>query len=108
YDTDPYPQPTKTLQRARPPSIVKINKWIAEVTPAGGTDPMPAIRVALDFKPDAVFILSDGEFDASAVSETASLNRKKKIAINTLAFRSDAITLQLIAEQNAGVYRVVP
>ncbi|MEX2171734.1 MAG: VWA domain-containing protein [Pirellulales bacterium] len=108
YDTDPYPQPTKTLQRARRPSIVRINKWIAEITPNGGTDPMPAIQIALSLKPDAVYVLSDGEFDTSAVTATVLLNAQERIVIHTVAIQNDAVTLRQIAKQNGGVYRLVP
>lgn len=51
------------LMRATRDSKRRFERWIARVTPAGGTFPGEALSIAGACVPDAVFFLSDGEFD---------------------------------------------
>ena len=51
--------------------------WLRLIEPDGGTDPRPAMKQALMLRPDAVFLLSDGEFPAGTVDEVATLNTRK-------------------------------
>jgi hypothetical protein len=51
--------------------------WLRLIEPDGGTDPRVAMRQALGLKPDAVFLLSDGEFPDGTVNEIARLNRRR-------------------------------
>jgi hypothetical protein len=109
YDTTSYPQPISKLAQATDANIRKMSTWANGAIPNGGTDPMEAIEMALRLKPDAIFILSDGEFDDSIVDRTTMLNAKKPvIKINTIGFQNDAETLRAIAERNHGAYRFVP
>ena len=50
--------------------------WLRLIEPDGDTDPRPALRQALSLKPDAVFLLSDGEFPEGTVQEVAKLNTR--------------------------------
>ena len=43
--------------------------WLRLIEPDGGTDPRPAMKQAISLKPDAVFLLSDGEFPEGTVDE---------------------------------------
>jgi hypothetical protein len=51
--------------------------WLRLIEPDGGTDPRPAMKQALMLRPDAVFLLSDGEFPQGTVDEVARLNTRK-------------------------------
>lgn len=51
--------------------------WIDQKFPAGGTDPLPAMDRALRMDPEAIFFLSDGEFEESMVGEIRQRNRGK-------------------------------
>jgi hypothetical protein len=51
--------------------------WLRLIEPDGGTDPRPAMKQAISLKPDAVFLLSDGEFPEGTVDEVAKLNTRK-------------------------------
>jgi hypothetical protein len=51
--------------------------WIRLIEPDGGTEPRPALKQALALRPDAVFLLSDGEFPAGTVGEVARMNTRK-------------------------------
>jgi hypothetical protein len=51
--------------------------WLSLMEPESGTDPRLALRQALSLRPDAVFLLSDGEFPEGTVEEVAQLNTRK-------------------------------
>ncbi len=88
----------------------------------GGTSPVPAIRQALRYRPELVFLLSDnitgrGRYEvnqAKLLSELAELNNSNT-KFNTIQFlypdpladKGMRGTLELIAEQTGGVYRFV-
>jgi hypothetical protein len=38
--------------------------FIAGITPNGGTEPLQPLLMAIDYKPDVIFFLTDGEFYA--------------------------------------------
>lgn len=48
---------------ATPDNKARLRRWLASVKAGGGTDPRQALRLALELKPSAVFLLSDGEFN---------------------------------------------
>ena len=50
--------------------------WLRLIEPDGETDPRGAMALALSQRPDAVFLLSDGEFPDGTVEAIAKMNRK--------------------------------
>jgi hypothetical protein len=90
-------------------------RWVngRESDPAASSGTWDSMRMALAMKPEAIFLLSDGEFDGSEVGmlkdEIAAGNKELLTTINTVAFASegDVLTLQSIAQENNGVYRRV-
>lgn len=88
----------------------KYEAWINEVIADGGTRPAEPMKMALELEPDAVWLLSDGEFEASVCSQVRDANRNARVQIHTIAFHSNAGEAQLarIARENRGVYRFVP
>ena len=84
--------------------------WVDRVRSGGGTDPSAAMEAALALKPDAVWLLSDGEFDESACNVIHQANQRVRAQIHTVGFqgREGERLLKRIAEQNNGRYRYVP
>ena len=55
----------------------QLTSWLHLIGPDGGTDPRLAIAQAIALQPDAVFLLSDGEFPEGTVERVAKLNPRK-------------------------------
>ncbi|HEY4232669.1 MAG TPA: vWA domain-containing protein [Lacipirellulaceae bacterium] len=92
-------------------NIDDLRRWLQYVAPGGGTDPMPALTYALSLKPDAIFLLSDGEFDPLVIDDLRAQNqvKDKPIPINTVSFYSrEAIgIMKTIARQSGGKFQFV-
>jgi len=101
--------PAQELVRATEGSKRKHFAWVGTVTADGGTNPVSAMRLALSLKPDAIWLLSDGQFKPAAVDIIRKANPGRKVQIHTLAFYSQAgeKVLQRIAAENRGRYRFV-
>jgi von Willebrand factor type A domain len=78
YNEEATPMPGGPQPR---PSDLKtknlLTSWLNLIGPDGGTDPRPAMAQALALQPDAVFLLSDGEFPDGTVERVAKLNPRK-------------------------------
>jgi hypothetical protein len=104
----------------------RLSDWLKRIRPAGGTDPRQALLSAIALKPDAIFLLSDGEFrgapstspqfrglataqvSAQTIELVSRVNRDG-VPIHTIAF-VDPIgqtTMQQLAEMTGGSYRFV-
>ncbi len=99
-------------ERVRSSTMARLKAWLRDVGPSGGTQPMPAFRMAfaLDVRPDVIFFLSDGEIPAETVELVRQLNsRGKRVTINTIAFGDDAGAAQLrqMAQESDGQFRQV-
>ncbi len=83
------------------------DKFIDGIVPRGETDPSDALRRAFALKPDAIFLLTDGEFDKAIVRSVRELNKDGKARVYTIAFlyKQGEKTLQAIAAENGGAYR---
>ena len=54
----------------------KFERWLGTIVPEGGTEPRRALAEALAIRPDAVFLLTDGELPPGTAQETAQLNAR--------------------------------
>jgi uncharacterized protein with von Willebrand factor type A (vWA) domain len=90
-------------------NVRHVTQWIEIFSVTGGTDPESAMLQALDLRPDAIFMLTDGEFDESVV-KTIARNNTRKISVHTIAFKSRGgePLLKRIAKANSRVHRFVP
>lgn len=80
-----------TKQNAR-----KLTQWIQSLGPGPGTDPRYGVMHAFKLKPDAIFLLSDGEFNGQLTNghqipgnpsvERIIRKQRRKIPIHTFAF----------------------
>lgn len=82
---------------------------IERINADGGTEPAGAMLKALSFKPDAIWLLSDGKFNVRIVSEITKGNADRRTSINTIAFlaQEGEEVLKKIADSNKGRYRFV-
>jgi ABC-type phosphate transport system ATPase subunit len=88
---------------------------IKAVVPSGQTQPLDALKRALAYKPDVMFLLSDGDFgdDNKRIIQTLKqLNASHKTKINTILFVYDTMgegerVLQEIAQTHRGTYKHV-
>ena len=87
----------------------RVTTWITNFTDSGGTNPKDSLIRALALRPDAVFFLTDGAFDAGIVDIVRQLNTRRA-SINTVGFgdHAGADLLKRIAEQNNGRYILIP
>lgn len=96
--------------------------WIQGRAPQGYTKPLAAILRALTMAPDAIFFLSDGDFEDQVVTQISDANRTVRARIYGLVFHEDYLEdtsglppkeseysrrLRRIAEQNGGAVKIV-
>jgi len=85
---------------------------IGTIAPGGSTYPTPAFMevFSLKPKPDAIYFMTDGEFDPRVAVEIISLNREHRITIHTITFVNDeaAPLMRDIANSSGGTYTHVP
>ncbi len=98
-------------------NVDKLEVWLSRQFPNGPTFPMRAMSVALQANPDAIFLLSDGEFQDDTVGflQTQNVVRDlgkgeiRKIPVHTIAmdFTFGVMALRQIASENNGQFRMV-
>ncbi len=106
----------------------RLRRWIYDVSLGAGTDPRRALSLAERMKPDAVFLLSDGQFNwpRTPLSESGWIddqgNRSqadvqtgietfyRNIPVHTIAFENPFTVskMQQIAEATGGKCRYIP
>ncbi len=103
--------PSKNPPTAVPADFRWVEDWIWKRDTGGGTNPIPALSMALKFQPDTLWILSDGQFFNAngTIEQLKRANPRKQIRINTIGFydRSGEKTLKAIADAHDGRYRFV-
>jgi hypothetical protein len=112
FNHQTFAMPERKLVDAKSPQIKKTSEWIVHAMPAGTTEPWDAFQMALGMRPDAVFLLTDGEFSPDVARRilNAQNHAKKKVPVHTIAFESVAgeAALKAIAEASGGKYLYVP
>lgn len=110
YNTNAFPFATDLVPRDRK-SYQAANYWVGRMGPGGGTDPLSSLRIAMNMNPDAIFLLTDGEFtNPDAVYDLARAQSKPVIPVHTICFtnRHGEAVLKAIAKATNGTYRYVP
>lgn len=81
------------------------------ISAGGGTNPMNAFVMAFKLRPrpDAIYFMTDGEFDESVADEVARLN-STRAPIHCIAFgtRESEPLMKRVAAQSKGTYTFVP
>jgi Mg-chelatase subunit ChlD len=99
------PMPRSTDQKTKD----QLTTWLQLIGPDGETNPKSAIAQAIALRPDAVFLLSDGEFPVGTVEQVARLNsRKVPIHCVDLTGGLAGDHLQRIARDSGGRYASRP
>ncbi len=101
-------------------NIEGLIQWMSTIQLEGDTNPHPAVKYTLQkLRPDAIFLLSDGEFTDGGETENYLLHnnfaehptegRQPKTIVHCVGFYSQEgeVTLQRIAAANGGTYRFV-
>jgi hypothetical protein len=111
-------EPELAAVPATPQNIYKLEAWVRTVELELKTLPYDSVEIALNLRPDAIYILTDGEFTdrGQTVKYLKDNNQEnpsfdiKKTPIHTIAFYSEdgKETLTRIAEESGGTYRFVP
>jgi hypothetical protein len=92
------PQPADARSKAR------LAAWLNIVDADGPTDPRPAMTTAIGLHPDAVFLLSDGEFPDDTAATVAGANRNH-VPIHTIHVSpSGGDQLEQIARDSGGAF----
>ncbi|MEL6110100.1 MAG: VWA domain-containing protein [Planctomycetota bacterium] len=100
----------------------KLARWLNDINPNGGTDPRMGLKLALQMKPSAVFMLSDGEFTddkkrRSGILRADDGNTKQmvkrmeaSVPIHAIAFEdpNSCVNMKELASLTGGEYRFVP
>ncbi|MGB2976598.1 MAG: VWA domain-containing protein, partial [Phycisphaerae bacterium] len=84
-------------------------EFIDSVFAQGETDPSGALERAFALQPDAIYLLTDGEFDSAIVGLVKRLNADGQVKVHTICFLYDLgeKLLKEIAAQNGGQYKFV-
>lgn len=110
YNDEPIAMPGDLPRSADQNSKDQLAAWLRLIEPDGETDPRAAIGLALALRPDAVFLLSDGEFPPGTVEAIARKNSARKIPIHCvdLSGGESGDQLRRIAADSRGEYRARP
>lgn len=87
-------------------------RQIEQMRADGGTEPMQSFQMVFGLrpKPDAIYFMTDGEFNPDYADAIAKLNRDPKTPIHCIAYASNAAeaVMQKIARESGGSYTFVP
>ena len=109
YNDQVVPMPGDLPRSADLASKSQMVQWLRLIEPDGETDPRGAMSLALALRPDAVFLLSDGEFPDGTIEAIARKNgRKIPIHCVDLSSGTGGDQLQRIARDSGGQYRWRP
>ena len=107
--------PAASLYRATRPNLTLATFHINSFQASGGTKHMPALKAALEFQPDVIFLLTDADQDRLSAGDLytirAEYNKGGKTHINCIQFgdgpnlasAADSF-LQKLAGENRGTY----
>jgi len=110
------------LLRATSANKRRLAEWLEAVSPFGNTDPREAVKEALEMKPSAVFLLSDGEFNGQRrnkhrdvlggnpdVFEIVRDHSGPVAPVHTIAYedRKNQGTLEKLSNMTGGKFRFV-
>jgi hypothetical protein len=100
----------------------RLRVWLAGVKPNGGTDPREALQHGMNILPDAIFLLSDGEFSKftpnqgwldkqrASATEIVEQHHLSATPVHTVAYedRKNRRTLELISNKTGGEHSYLP
>lgn len=88
------------------------NTLVEMLAPSGGTEPLPGFEIVFSMRPrpDAIYFMTDGEFNEAVVDRVAALNRMAKVPIHCICFGQEGggMLMKTISKASKGTYRFVP
>ena len=92
FDDLAYEFPTSGFKDASKKSKEEAARFIDGIRGGGGTNVKLGIQTTLSLrqKPDTVFLLTDGAFETDTPAFVKTLNKGRKVRVNTVAFLSNA------------------
>lgn len=103
---------------ATPENKERFRMWLSTVRLGHDTFPFLAMKSAIELRPDAVYLLSDGDFRDATADYLKKFNRpydsmgqkQHQAAVHTFSFHSRVgqAVMRRIARENAGQYLFVP
>ena len=109
--------PKGTFLKAVDKNVDRIRNWLRSIHHGSDTLPSSAVGIAMQLKPDSIFLLSDGEIRDSTVEDLRIWNRKNDVEgnvktlvpIHTVLLHSQIgfATLETIARENGGTFTPV-
>ena len=101
-----------TWQPAGAPGKRWARGLIETISADGNTVPFPAFQIVLGMRPrpDAIYFMTDGEFDEGLVDQLKLMNRGVRVAIHCICFetRESEAHMKRIAKDSGGTYTFVP
>ncbi|MCA9222751.1 MAG: VWA domain-containing protein [Planctomycetales bacterium] len=109
--------PEEAMLAATPANIERLREWIASMPFGQDTKPLKSMRLALDLRPDAIYLLSDGEFadqTATYLRHNNMVNENDRlkmpgVVVHTIGFQAaeGQAVLKRIASENGGLCQMV-
>lgn len=122
FDIEPHPMfgsgnRASDFVPATPDNIRRLAHWVSAIDFGYETEPAEAIRLAIELQPDAIYLLSDGEFGGLTANYLRQVNRsagedppnQPAVVVHTVnlyAKKSESM-LRRIAQENGGTYRFI-
>ncbi len=84
----------------------KVLEWLTSVYGGGGTDPSDAMFQAIQWNPERIVLLTDGEFDPTyaALITTRNQANRRPCRIDCVGLFENVQVLREIADGNNGIY----
>jgi len=87
----------------------RLYEFLDSIQAEGSTDPIPAMERAFAVRPDLIYFLTDGDFEALLLEKLRGWNRSQAVKIYTIAYVSQAgrVLLEQIAREHDGDFKFV-
>ncbi len=109
YNDKPLAMPGGSPRVADALSKDDLLRWLRNIDSDGGTDPREAMAIAIGFRPDAIFLLSDGAFPDQTAEAISKINKvKTPIHCVDLSGGAGGDDLARIAKESGGIYVLRP
>jgi hypothetical protein len=108
FNDQAVPMPAQQLMEATPEAQQAYLRWMVDVPAQGKTKPLQALLLALQLRPDTIYLLTDGDFPLK-ISEIVTKANTSGTAIHTIGFGDNTgeEVLKAMARQNGGRYRFI-